>query len=77
MNMETRVLLQPLLDLWVLVGGIIVTDQMKGFVLGRFPVNLTQKRQPFAVPMMWLTLGNDLASRTFNAANSVVVPWRL
>jgi hypothetical protein len=53
--------LQPLPDLGVLVSGVIVTDQMQGFVFGCFPVDLTQKRQPFAVPMMGLTLGNDLA----------------
>ena len=64
MDVETRVFLQPLLDLWVLVGGVIVTDQMKGFVFWRFPIDLTQKRQPFAMPMMWLTLGNNLAVHT-------------
>jgi hypothetical protein len=40
--METRVFLQPLRHLGVLVGGVIVTDQMQGFVLWRFPVDLAQ-----------------------------------
>ena len=43
------------------MGGIVVTDQMQGFVFRRFPINLAQKRQPLAVPMMWLTAGNDFA----------------
>ncbi len=61
MDVETQVFLQPLTDVGVLVGGIIVTDQMQGFVFGRFPIDLAQKGQPFAMPMMWLTLGNDPA----------------
>src|SRR6185312_15148800 len=61
MDVETWMFLQPLLHGGMLVGGIVVTDQMQGFVFGRFPINLAQKRQPLAVPMMWLTAGNDFA----------------
>lgn len=45
MNVEMRVFLQPLLDLWVLVGGVIVTDQMKGFVFWRFPASASPPRR--------------------------------
>ncbi len=43
MHVETRVFLQPFLDLGVLVGGVVVADQMKRFVFGRFPIDLSQK----------------------------------
>ena len=42
MDVEAGVFLQPLLDLGMLVGGVIVTDQMQGFIFRRFPVDLAR-----------------------------------
>ena len=51
MDMETGMLSKPRADLGMLVRRVVVADQMQGFVLGRFPINLAQKIQPFGVPM--------------------------
>ena len=51
MDMETGMFCKPCFDLGVFMRRIVVADQMQGFVLGRFPINLAQKIQPFDVPM--------------------------
>ncbi len=43
MNVEARMLLQPRLDLRMLVCRVVVADQMQGFVLGRLAVDLAQE----------------------------------
>ena len=49
MHMKPRMFLQPLLDVGMLVRCMVVADQMQYFILGCFPVNLTQEIEPFAV----------------------------
>ncbi|RMV10307.1 hypothetical protein ALP16_200093 [Pseudomonas savastanoi] len=46
MNMKTRMLRQPGFHCSVLVGGVVIDDQMKLEVLGRFFIDLLEKRQP-------------------------------
>jgi hypothetical protein len=43
MDMESWVLGEPLLDLRMLVGGVVVADQMQRLVRRRFPVDLAQE----------------------------------
>ena len=44
MNMESRMLVQPLLNLRMLVGGIVVANQVKRFDLRRSPDQLSEQR---------------------------------
>ncbi len=64
MHVESRMFLEPLLDVRVLVGRVVIADQMQRFVLGRFPVNLAQEIEPLDVAV---TL---LAARPFLSGNS-------
>jgi len=54
MHVETRVLGKPSLDRWMLVGGVVVDDQMQVKMLGRFTVDLLEKLQPFLMPVLAL-----------------------
>lgn len=58
MHVETRVFLQPGFYACMLVRRVVVTDQMKHFVLRCFSINLPQKRQPLFLPMPCLAVGN-------------------
>src|SRR5574338_818420 len=58
MDMETRVLVQPLLDLGMLVRRIVVADQMQSLVLGRSPVDMAQKVEPFDMAMTLRAAGD-------------------
>ena len=73
MHVEARVLLQPPLHDGMLVGGVVVGDQVQRLVLGRLAVDLAQELQPLDMGVTLLALTDDLLS----AANSVVVPLRL
>ncbi len=59
MHMETAMAREPPLDLRMLVGGIIIRDQVQGFVLGDLLVEQPQKRQPFLVAMARQARGDD------------------
>jgi hypothetical protein len=54
-------LVQPVLYHWVLVRGIVVSDQMQRLILGRLAVDLLEELQPLGVAVARLALGNDLA----------------
>ena len=43
MHGKPRMFHEPLLDLWVLVGGIVIADQMQLFALGSLALNLAQE----------------------------------
>jgi hypothetical protein len=48
---------QPFLHGRMFVRGVVVSDQMKRLVLGRFAVDLAQEFEPLAVsvaPLLWL-----------------------
>ena len=53
--------LDPILDLLLLVGGIVVEDHMQGQLLRRFPMDLLQKPQPLDMGMILLQAAEDLA----------------
>lgn len=59
--MKTRVLGQPSLDLGMLVRGVVITNQVQRFVLGRFPLDLAQEFQPLGGAMPSLALANHVA----------------
>ncbi len=47
---------KPRLDLWMLVGGVVILDQMDIEVLGRFVIDLLRKRcSQAAVVAFWRT----------------------
>ena len=50
---------EPRSHLRVLVGGIVVADQMQFFALARLALNLAQEVEPFAVTVVLITAGDD------------------
>ena len=60
MHGDSRMLIQPLLNLWVFVRGVVVCYQMKRFVPWGLAVDLSEKLQSLDVTMTLLALGNDL-----------------
>src|ERR1700730_4881457 len=61
MHVKSRVLGKPRLYLGMLMGGIVVSDQMQLLVLGRVAIDLAQEAQPLLVTMFCLALANDTA----------------
>ena len=59
MHMESGMPLEPPLHLRVLVGRIVVGDEMQGFVLGGLSINQPQEGEPFRVAMARETRGDD------------------
>ena len=53
MHMEARMFLEPLPDLGMLMGGVVVANQMQCFALRGFPINLAQEGEPFQVSHSW------------------------
>lgn len=51
MHVKTWMLVQPSFDLRMLVGGVVVGDQVNGQVLGRLLLDLSEKRQRLLVPL--------------------------
>ena len=60
-EMEARVLFQPLLDLSVLVGGVVVDDQMDVELFRRLAVELAQETEEFLMPVALHALTDDRA----------------
>ena len=50
--MEARMALEPLLDNGVLVGGVVIHDQMQLQRFRRFPVDLLQEGQPLLMSVL-------------------------
>jgi Na+/glutamate symporter len=59
--MKTRMLGQPCLDFGVLVGGIVVGNQVNRHVLGGLSVDLPQETQPFLMTMFFSEVGDQFA----------------
>src|ERR1700739_5059926 len=59
MHVKSRVPGQPCFHLGVLVGCIVVSDQMQLLVLKRVAIDLAQEAQPLLVTMFRLALAND------------------
>ena len=59
MHGDARMFREPLLDLRVLVGGIVIADQMQLFAFGSLTLDLAQEVEPFAVTVVLITAGDD------------------
>ncbi len=59
-HVKARLFGKPGLHLGMLMGGIVVTDEMQLFVFGCFAVGLTQEGQPLGVAVALLALADDL-----------------
>ena len=51
MHVKARMLLKPRFDHRMLVGGVVVADQVQGFLFRRLAINLFEKGEPLGVPM--------------------------
>ena len=61
MHVESRVLGKPRFYVGVLVGCVVISDQVKLLFLGRAAINLPQEAQPLLVAMFCQALANDTA----------------
>ena len=52
MHVKSRKSLEPFLDHWMLVRGVIVHDLVQLQALGRFPVDLFQEGQPLLMSVL-------------------------
>lgn len=76
-------LFQPLFDVWVGVGPVVVENQVEIQSLRGFTVDFSEKLQEFNVPMLWVTRSNNGAfehiqsSKEARGAVAFVVmgPW--
>ncbi len=59
MDVQARVPGEPCLHLGMLVGGVVVAEQMHLLVLGRLPVDLAQEHQPLRMAVTRLASGNE------------------
>ena len=59
MNMEARMFGEPLFNVRMLVGRLVVADQMQRLVLRGLPIDLTQEREPLDMPMTLLATRDD------------------
>jgi len=59
MHMKAGVPYEPLLHRGVLMGGIVIDDEMERFVRGRLSINEPQEFQPFRMAMARETGGDD------------------
>ena len=61
----------------MLVGGVVVDDQMHCQVIGHFPVDGAQELQELLVAVLGQTLPDDLFGGGVEGANKLMVPCRL
>ena len=76
MHVESWMLVQPRLHSGVLMGGVIVGNQVQRLALGGLAINLGQQLQPFDVRVALLALPMTRVSSTLSAENREVVPLR-
>ena len=76
-GLEARMAGEPRLDLGMLVGGVVVLDQVDVETLGRLAVDLLQEAQPFDVRVALLRARDQLAFERIERREQVTVPWRL
>ncbi|EFW80709.1 hypothetical protein ALP26_00340 [Pseudomonas savastanoi pv. glycinea] len=58
MNMKTWMIRQPSLHCGMLVGGVVIGDQMELEVLGRFFIDLLEKRQSLLMLLLTQALSD-------------------
>ena len=61
MHLETRALCEPRLDPRMLVGGVIVGDEVDIEALRRLPLDLLQEAQPFDMRVARFGAGDQLS----------------
>jgi len=61
-GMESRIPLEPGFDLFVLMGGVIVADDMDVLSLGNIAADEVEKANPFLVAMLFHAGADDLAA---------------
>src|SRR6185503_4407941 len=71
MNMEAWVPGDPVLDLWMLVGRVVVADQMQRLALRRFTVDLAQEVEPLDMTMALLAARDDRAVEGIQFPNAL------
>ena len=74
---EARMPRQPGGDLWVLMGGVVVEHHVDRFVGRHLTFDGIEKADELLMPVALHTAPDDLAFEDVEAANRVVVPWRL
>jgi hypothetical protein len=62
-KVKTGVFVQPRADVVVLVGGVIVQDQVDLQILGHLPVDGLEELQPFLMPVPRHALADDHAGQ--------------
>jgi hypothetical protein len=73
MERPTRMMGQPLTDLGMLVGGVVVDNAMDELTGRNGCLDGIEEADEFLVSMLLHATADDLASNTFKAANNVVV----
>ena len=68
---------QPALHVGMVVGGVVVQDQVYRKVFGHFAIDRAEELQELLVPVPGQTLPITVPVSTSIAANNVVVPLRL
>lgn len=62
MDMESRIPLEPSFDLFVLMGGIVVANDMDVLFLGNIAADQVEEANPFLVAVLFHTGADDLAT---------------
>jgi hypothetical protein len=75
-DLEARPLGKPCAHFGMLVGSVVVDDQVHSQMGGNGTVNALQKGQKLLVAVPGLQSVNTVPVATSRAANKVVVPWR-
>ena len=77
MEGEALMAVEPGAHLGMLVGGVVVEDDVDGLTGRQFGVDSVEKADELLMPVTLLFLPMTMPSSTLRAANSVVVPLRL
>ena len=77
MGDEARVALQPRLDLRVLVGGVVVEDDVHDLADRHGGLDRIEEADELLMPVALHAAADDLALEHIDAAKSVVVPCLL
>ena len=67
-HVEPGMPLEPALHLRMLVGGVVIHDQMQVEIGWRFRVDLLEELQPFLMPMAWHALSDEFTLGHFQSS---------
>jgi hypothetical protein len=76
MNVPTRTACEPSSDLGMLVGGVVVDDEMDIELGWHVGLDVTQEGEELLMAMAGFALGDDRAVEHVEGGDRVVVPWR-